>query len=178
MTFTSRPVIYIQVVFVEGVRYVLALLALFQHHLLQRLSFLQWLAAALFSRLHWPHFVDLFWILYRLLLDLCVCPLGKGTPSWSQQVLKSGGVCPLRVLPAWLCGPLSLSPFCTNVRVTFTMSTKQLPRVFMGVALNQQIKSERADSLKMLSLPTHEQRISVHLFRILSSLFNLLVYYI
>lgn len=42
----------------------------------------------------------------------------------------------------------------------------------MGVALNQQIKSERADSLKILSLPTHEQRLSAHLFRMLPSLFS------
>ena len=45
-------------------------------------------------------------------------------------------------------------------------------RIFMGVALNQQIKSERADSLKILSLPTHEQRLSAHLFRMLPSLFS------
>ena len=73
---------------------------------------------------------------------------------------------------------LDLLPFYTNFKVTLSMSTKQLPRIFMGVALNQQIKSERAYSLKILSLPTHEQRISVHLFRMLPSLFSFLVYYI
>lgn len=90
-----------------------------------------------------------------------------------RQCVSSTGASSMTV---W--ATLGLLPFCTNVTVTFSMSTKQLPMVFIGVALNQQIKSERAASLKMLSLPTREQRISVHLLRILPSLFSFLVYYI
>lgn len=92
--------------------------------------------------------------------SICISTLSpKSCPpdyskSWNQvlRVLKS-------VFNVTVLAILDLLPFYTNFRVTLSMSTKQLPRIFMGVALNQQIKSERANSLKILSLPTHEQRI-------------------
>ena len=58
----------------------------------------------------------------------------------------------------------SLLLLCVNFRIGLSISTKQIAKILIVIALNLHIKLGRTDILTILSLPVHEHRIFLHLF--------------
>lgn len=154
--FTFRSVIHFKLIFVKGFN-VCVYKWLFQYHLLERPSFLPWIASILLSEVGWLHLPgSVSGPFFLSSTDLCVLSpishcldycsfIGSLEVEWYQSsdfVLK-------------YCAGYSGSFFLPiYFRINLSISTKYLAGVFIGIVLNLQIKLGKTDLLKNVVLET------------------------